>query len=87
MERLTGATFAGWGTELGLVRLVAGFAFDSAFRRLELLQLIEFGQDLGAMSRRVDAGVDLGDFSAGIDEETVTGRELCHSQIRERSVS
>jgi len=57
------------------------------FRRLELLQLIEFGQDLAAMSRRIDAGVDLGDFSAGIDEESVAGRELCHSQIGERSVN
>ena len=73
--------------EFRLLGLVAGLAFGSAFRRLEPLQLIEFGQDLAAVSRRVDAGVDLGDLSAGIDEESVAGRELYHSQIRERSVS
>ncbi len=54
--------------------------------RLPLPQLIEFSHDFFTVPDRIHAGVDLCDFSVGIDEKRMPRRNLQYSQICQRTV-
>ena len=51
-----------------------------------LLELVERGEDFLAVMGGIYCGVGFGNFAGGVDEEGVTGGELYHSEVRQRTV-
>ena len=51
------------------------------FCRLRPFQLIELGENLGAMVGGIHARVNLSDFAFGIDDKRVPGREFHYAKI------
>ena len=55
-------------------------------RRLRRLELIQGGEDFGAVAQWIHTGKDPRNLSLGIDQECISGREFHQSEIIQRSI-